>query len=173
MMNRTRTTRILTAAGSLALAVAVTVLAGPEAHAADTGSCAAAPGHGTCDGALPGGACTSGSYYVVTSAPLIDDNTGVASWNYGYVQLWWSQTCKTNWARVVVNGSGPWTAVQPIVYRQSGAPAYLEKQYQNVGAGAYVSPMVYAADTNACAYAGVLPNGWREYHATASQYSGC
>jgi hypothetical protein len=41
------------------------------------------------------------SPYVVQSVPLINESTGVASYNYGYVQLWYSNSCQKNWTRVV------------------------------------------------------------------------
>jgi hypothetical protein len=50
--------------------------------------------------------CASGSYWVVTSSPLTDVVTHTTSWNYGYLQLWWSQTCQTNWIRGQVYESG-------------------------------------------------------------------
>lgn len=52
--------------------------------------------------------CQSGNYYVVGSAPLKNLITGVSSWNYGYVQLWYSATCNVNWTRMVFNVSGTW-----------------------------------------------------------------
>lgn len=36
-------------------------------------------------------------YYVVATANVVDSAGSVA----GYVQLWWSATCQTNWARIV------------------------------------------------------------------------
>jgi len=58
--------------------------------------------------------------YVVGSAPLTDESTGVASWNYGYVQLWYSNSCAENWTRVVSLTSGT-TFVRADLYRQDGA----------------------------------------------------
>lgn len=47
--------------------------------------------------------CYHSSASVILSAPLRNASTGVASWNYGYVQLWFSYTCGTNWTRLVAN----------------------------------------------------------------------
>lgn len=60
------------------------------------------------------------SNYVVGSAPLTDESTGVASWNYGYVQLWYSNSCEENWARVVSLTSGT-TFARADLFRQDGA----------------------------------------------------
>lgn len=51
---------------------------------------------------------SSGNYYVVASAPLKNVSTGVSSWSYGYVQLWYSATCNVNWTRMVVEVPGYW-----------------------------------------------------------------
>ncbi len=39
--------------------------------------------------------------YVVGSQPLKNNSTGISDWSYGYVQLWYSNSCEDNWARVV------------------------------------------------------------------------
>jgi len=157
------------AAAALALSFAVAGPAGP-ASAASAAACASAPSHGNCDGALPGAGCTSGSHYVVDSSPLIDQS-GQASWNYGYVQLWWSDVCQTNWSRIVINPGGPWH-VAAVVFRESGSPPEEYTDYDNRGPGAYVSAMVYAPDTLACGEGSVVANGaeFASYYAVASQY---
>src|SRR5579863_960055 len=76
------------------------------AQAASVSSCASSPSHSNCDGVFPGGACTTGTYYVVDSLPLINNSTGRSSYSYGYVQLWWSNNCQTNWSRLVISVSG-------------------------------------------------------------------
>lgn len=58
--------------------------------------------------------------YVVGSAPLTNQSTGVASWNYGYVQLWYSNSCEENWARVVSLISDT-TFVRADLFRHDGA----------------------------------------------------
>jgi hypothetical protein len=160
----------LVAAFLLALGL---VAAGPalSAHAASVSACAASPSHSNCDGVFPSGACTSGTYYVVDTAPLIN-SAGESSNSYGYVQLWWSKTCQTNWSRLVINVSGLWFE-NPAVHRQTGSPADEGAVWEG-GPGAYLSPMVYAPDTKACAYGGVeTTSGVLEYHADAGQYTPC
>lgn len=147
------------------------IASGPAlpAQAASVGSCAASPSHANCDEVLPGGACTTGTYYVVDTAPLTDFSTGKSSYSYGYLQLWWSNNCQTNWSRLVINVSGSWS-VTPVVRTQSGG---LEsKDYENASPGAYVSPMLYARGVNACAY-GVAVNASANYSASDGQYSPC
>jgi hypothetical protein len=140
------------------------------AQAASDSSCAASPSHADCDGVLPGGACTTGTYYVVDSAPLINEY-GRSSYSYGYIQLWWSKNCQTNWARLVVSLSGSWTA-QPYVATQTGSPGDEYKDYYNVGPGAYVSPMLYAPGVKACAD-GEAFNSTGTYQAYAGQFTPC
>jgi hypothetical protein len=43
------------------------------------------------------------SYYVVATTPIYKGSTSVQA---GYVQLWYSSTCGTNWARTVVFNDG-------------------------------------------------------------------
>jgi len=43
--------------------------------------------------------CNTGSYYVLAEAPLYSIPGNTASYSYGYIQLWWSDTCQTNWIR--------------------------------------------------------------------------
>jgi hypothetical protein len=78
---------MLSAAAAAALAASLGLFAPTAAHAAPA---AVAPP-----------AC--GDSYVVGSNGLVDDNTGQFSWSYGYVQLWYSGDCGTNWAVVVTN----------------------------------------------------------------------
>jgi hypothetical protein len=152
----------------LAAGLAVAVPALP-AQAASDSSCAASPGHANCDGVLPGGACTTGTYYVVDTAPL--SRNGQSSNSYGYIQLWWSKNCQTNWARLVVGLSGSWTA-QPYVQTQTGSPGDAWKDYFNVGPGAYVSPMLYAPGVKSCADGEAL-GSTSDYVAYAGQFTPC
>ena len=52
------------------------------------------------------------SWKVVTSDPVRDNSTGE---QVGWVQLWWSETCQTNWGRVVplvgFNWASEWTGL--------------------------------------------------------------
>jgi len=141
------------------------------AQAASVSSCAASPSHANCDGVLPGGACTTGTYYVVDTAPLINTVTGRSSNSYGYIQLWWSKNCQSNWARLVINVSGSWTA-QPYVQTQTGSPGSAYKDYYNAGPGAYVSPMLYAPGVKACAD-GEAFNSTGDYAAYTGQFTPC
>jgi hypothetical protein len=157
----------------LGICLALTFTAvGPAgvASAASAPACASSPSHANCDGAPPGAGCTSGSHYVVVSNPLID-KSGHSSWSYGYVQLWWSDTCQTNWARVVINVTGSWR-IQTVVFRFSGSPRDVVTDYDG-GAGAYQSGMIYSPDSLACADGDIVTSAGTAYFATASQYSGC
>lgn len=44
-------------------------------------------------------ACVGDS--VIVSMPLINENTGISDWSYGYVQLWYNYCTGNNWARIV------------------------------------------------------------------------
>jgi hypothetical protein len=153
----------------LAAGLVVAVPALP-AQAASDSSCAASPSHANCDGVQPGGACTTGTYYVVDTAPLTNDS-GQSSNSYGYIQLWWSKNCQSNWARLVINLSGKWIA-QPYVETQTGSPGYAYNDYYNVGPGAYLSPMLYAPGVKACADGEAL-GSTSDYFAYAGQFTPC
>lgn len=80
-----------------------------------------------------GCAGSGASYYVVASFPLeYQDDPNQASWSYGYVQLWWSDTCHTNWTRTVSN-------INPV-----------NTTYAYVSAGGVpeYGPTCYCADTH-------------------------
>lgn len=53
------------------------------------------------------------SYYVVASTPIYKGSTNVQA---GYIQLWYSNTCGTNWARIVVYDDG----LNDVYYVKSG-----------------------------------------------------
>jgi hypothetical protein len=53
------------------------------------------------------------SYGVVASTPIYKGSTNVQA---GYIQLWYSSTCDTNWARIVVYNDG----LNDIFYVKSG-----------------------------------------------------
>jgi hypothetical protein len=175
MLQRFHAVRSASRAPAVRLAAALFLAAGLvaggpalPAQAASDSSCAASPSHASCDNVLPGGACTKGTYYVVDSAPLINAVTRQSSYSYGYIQLWWSKNCQSNWARLVISVSGSWS-IQPQVFTQTGGNAY--KNYDG-GPGAYVSPMLYAPGVNACTY-GEAFNDSVTYLATAGQYTPC
>jgi len=94
--------------------------------------------------------CTD-SYYVVSSTPLVDSATGRADWSFGYLQLWYSNTCQTNWGRVVVGASGTWDVESKIRYNasnQSWSGGY-ECDPVHSG-GACLSPSLIAPNTPVC-----------------------
>jgi hypothetical protein len=130
----------------------------------------------------------SPSSYVVLSMPLINFNTGVASWNYGYVQLWYDPVAGRNWARTVSKLPGT-TEVYANDYRQpvngglGSANAYVDDTngsvagYDSTGSyvsacsaslGAVCSYEIYSPNNNDTADGVVWANGVY-YHATAGQ----
>lgn len=81
-----------------------------------TPSFAATCGGTGCDHTDPyatGCAGSGASYYVVASTPIYKGSTNVQA---GYIQLWYSGTCGTNWARIVVYDDG----LNDIFYVKSG-----------------------------------------------------
>jgi hypothetical protein len=106
-----KTFRLLVAAlfAAAALTVSAAAITAAPALAATCG------GHG-CDHTDPyatGCAGSGASYYVVASTPIYKGSTNVQA---GYVQLWYSNTCGTNWARIVVYNDG----LNDIYYVKSG-----------------------------------------------------
>lgn len=102
-----------------------------------------------CDGTDPystGCAGGSASYWVVETTPLIEDSTGVGNNSYGYVQLWWSQTCQTNWTRMVVNVSGVPAGMEEVILGTTNSRGdYMEGPETFSGAaGAHLSKQIYA-----------------------------
>jgi hypothetical protein len=84
---------------TFALGLGAVVLSAAPAFAATCG------GTG-CDHTDPytsGCAGPGASYYVVATTPIYKGSTKVQA---GYVQLWYSSTCGTNWARTVVFNDG-------------------------------------------------------------------
>lgn len=97
--------------------------------------------------------CTDG--YVVGSAPLKNDTTNEAEWSWGYVQLWYANSCQENWARVVSllngtyseyvevdrsDGQYKWNGIRgstPIETPGIYSPSLKDAAYALVYAGAY------------------------------------
>lgn len=127
-----------------------------------------------CDGENPytsGCAGSGASYYVAETTPLIKDSTGVASNSYGYIQLWWSNTCGTNWTRMVINVSGAASAIEDLIlerYNSAGDGGYVDQF--NGAKGAYLTPQVYAVGIPGRSD-GYLYNssGTEIYHASVEQ----
>jgi hypothetical protein len=127
-----------------------------------------------CDDTNPysnGCAGPGASYYVAETTPLINSSTGVASNSYGYIQLWWSNTCHTNWTRMVVNVSGAAFGREDVWIDHYNS-AY-DRYYKNDlgGAeGAYLTPQIYAlgipAESDGSLYAS---SGVALYYASVAQ----
>lgn len=95
--------------------IGIPLISALPAHAASfppTGSgaaCAANPSTANCDGVDPtddNGICLSNSRLVTAGYPIVphyDQNYGSGPVAV-QVQLWWSQTCQSNWARIVSTG---------------------------------------------------------------------
>jgi hypothetical protein len=109
--------------------------------------------------------------YVVASVPLTDNNTNVSSWDYGYVQLWYSSCTQSNWARTVSNisptfqnlsevdrsdGAKAWTS-----YDTTSGVAMAGGSYPVCGWSAYVtcSPTLYSPVLKADAWGRVYVHG--------------
>ena len=168
-------TSVLVAVGLLAVGPASAAHAATSQLTATTSACAAHPSAANCDGAFAtaeaGDPCTSGTYYVVASAPLTGSNSG-SSYSNGYVQLWWSQTCQSNWTRIVVEPAGTWL-IEPTVYVSSGSPSSESAQWTG-GPGAYISPMIYAPTAEACSSAAAYPStGGNILTGVTGQYTTC
>lgn len=88
------------------------------------------------------------SYGVVATAKIYNPVTKA---ELGYVQLWWSYTCKTNWARTV-----SWVPSSLVdAYVWTASTMYGNTTY---GQSVAISPMIYAPTTKAQAYGGVWVN---------------
>jgi hypothetical protein len=101
-----------------------------------------------CDAKDPyttGCAGSGASYYVAETTPLISVATGVASNSYGYIQLWWSNTCHTNWTRMVVNVSGAASGYEDVVLDNpnSAGVSYYDNHFGGAK-GAYLTAQIYA-----------------------------
>ena len=74
----------------------------------------------------------------------------------GVVELWWSPTCKTNWARVKRNDKMK-QATYAGVYRSGKSPAFTDEKLKGYN---YIwTNMVYASGIKASAYGCVAVNG--------------
>lgn len=140
-----RRVTVLTGAAALLSAL---VMTGPAASASTTKA------------AVP--ACGSG---VVVSMPLVNQNTGYSSWNYGYVQLWYNYCTGYNWGRTVSLLGGQ-TYIDSIVYNnQQITPGWTESWSST---SAITSGSIYSPNNPAGAAGDVLANGvW--YYAEADQ----
>ena len=134
----------------VAAALCTALILGCGTLAASVPAAFAATCSGTgCDGKNPysyGCAGPGASYYVAETTPLIDASTGVASNSYGYIQLWWSNTCSTNWTRMVVNVSGATLGLEDVVLKNANSAGQTHYQSKFSGAeGTYLTSQIYAA----------------------------
>lgn len=95
-------------------------------------------------------ATTCGSA-VIVSMPLINNNTGQSSWNYGYVQLWYNYCTGNNWGRTVSLQSNT-TYIDSAVYNTAHA-----RSPWAVGSGTTItSAQIYSPNNAAGAYGDVV-----------------
>jgi hypothetical protein len=128
----------------------------------------------SCDGQDPystGCAGPGASYYVVETTSLINDSTGVASNSYGYVQLWWSNTCDTNWTRMVVNVGGGTLGLEQVSLKSPNSAGDTGcVSYSGGSKGAYVSCQIYAVGIPAKSTGRLYGSSGPEiYHASVAQ----
>jgi hypothetical protein len=98
------------------------------------------------------------SWWVVLSGYLRDSHGNLG----GYVQLWWSATCQTNWTRIVSYHT-PYE-LEALIRLQNG--------YGN-NANATISEQFYAPTALACSYGAIwLGAGSPKYSGQVSQYQG-
>ncbi len=119
-------------------------------------------GHG-CDWTNPYTTCCAGcsgdAWWVVLSAPLRDSH----GYTGGWVQLWWSATCQTNWTRTVdwVNG---WNTGTRIVDLWGGKHETINSQSLVVITDQFYLPYSPAA---AAGWANAIGGDW--YYGSVSQ----
>ena len=73
-----------------------------------------------CNGSNPYTTLCAGQWWdswgVLMTTPIKDNNNRVG----GYIQLWWSDTCQTNWTRLVAQQNPPATRIDVFVYPPGG-----------------------------------------------------
>lgn len=103
-----------------------------------------------CDGTNPYATFCAGQSWdqwrVLASTPVKADDGGSAI--IGYVQLWRSTTCATNWARLVIQAPHAWSWVTVVL--QNGTTTAIDPDTS--GASALLSPQLYAPTVQACAH---------------------
>lgn len=118
---------------ALILSVSIFMVSAPSASAA---SCS---GHG-CNGQDPiYTGCNQNAY--LAKEYLIKDKYGIAIWNK--VQVYYSNTCGTNWVRVTGNPYGGATYKMIQSLHSNGTPMFTEEE-TDYGYAASYSMMVYA-----------------------------
>jgi hypothetical protein len=102
------------------------------------------------------------SWWVVLSGYLRDNHGNIG----GYVQLWWSATCQTNWTRIV-SYSYP-SQTQAVIDLQNGEGESNQARTQII-----ISDQFYAPSALACSYGAIwLGSGRPTYTGQVSQYQG-
>jgi hypothetical protein len=90
------------------------------------------------------GRCLDGKDPNATGCDVGASTVRSATGTYGKVELRWSNSCKTNWTRIVPNSS-KYSTYGKIRRATDG------KNYSKSGAGSIWTPMVYAPTERACA----------------------
>lgn len=131
----------LSPAVALAQTTSEMALASPHQTTAALASCSKTD----CDNRNPyttGCAGAGASYRVLAVAYLTDPNTG---YQFGRLQLWWSISCQTNWARYVCTQA----SCPSLTYTLDSADGRQESVYGRGG----VTPQLYLPSTKAQATA--------------------
>ncbi|MFD5435073.1 hypothetical protein ACFWJ4_23360 [Kitasatospora sp. NPDC127067] len=112
----------------------------------------------------PTSAATACGNSVVVSVPLKNTATGQASWDFGYVQLWYDSCSGNNWARVVsLRPETGWEMTG--VYNAKNAFNGLKCAATPI----LTSGTIHSPADNAGAWARVFANGDEVYEAEANQ----
>ncbi|MFF4802466.1 hypothetical protein ACFY1U_29350 [Streptomyces sp. NPDC001351] len=155
----TRQKRALTLALSAGLVLAGQLAFGPgAAYAASASACAANPSKNNCDHVDP----TDGNRVCMRNTWEVSGYPVVPKYDVNYggkpvpvrVELWWSETCKSNWARVVSTGYSGRAEVS--VWRKSDGKAdqYTHDMTASGTWSALYTNLMYAASpdqADACA----------------------
>jgi hypothetical protein len=93
------------------------------------------------------------SWYVVLTKPVLSQENQPI----GYIQLWYSNTCKTNWTRLVVQVSHNW--MQAVVGDDKWGDPVLKNTSTVTShtAGELLSPQLYAPIAGAAARGDAVP----------------
>ena len=130
----------------------VLVAATPAVYAASapsqTASVALTCSGSHCNGSDPystGCAGNSASYWVVDSVPVTFKGV-----SYGWLQLWWSQTCRTNWARYACSTSCRMLSLTLMICNADGSQTTVQAPISLHATG--ITKQQYLPTTRATAY---------------------
>jgi hypothetical protein len=137
---------------ALTLTVAVVALAGQLVFAPDR--VAAACSGTSCNGQDPGAAgCTSGAYTVYSASKQFYSSANF--WATVRVELRWSPTCKTNWAKATITSSNPsaYSFQIQVLLKDANSNTLWHTEYTGIGRAVY-GDMHYAPTqrVKACAH---------------------